>query len=71
MRNLSLYALSVTTLPNAKLSATAVDVDKNFLYAASESKNPDGDVDVELWKFPISQKDEIDVGGLSSYPPLS
>ncbi|KAF8339341.1 pol II transcription elongation factor [Amanita rubescens] len=60
MRNLSLYALSVTRLPNAKISATAVDVDENNLYAASEFKNPDGDVDVELWKFPISQKDEID-----------
>ena len=63
MRNLSLCALSVTRLENAKLSATAVDIDENILYAASESKNPDGDVDIEIWRFPLLQTDtdETDV----------
>lgn len=67
MRNLSLYALSVTKLTNGKLSATAVDIDENVLYAATESKNPGGDVDVELWKLPLSQKDEPDVSRIPGY----
>lgn len=67
MRNLSLYALSVTRFANGNLSATAIDIDENVLYAASESKNPGGDVDVELWKFPMSRKDEVDVSRIPSH----
>ncbi|KAF8627641.1 hypothetical protein AX15_004335 [Amanita polypyramis BW_CC] len=57
MRNLSLCALSVTRLENTRLSAAAIDIDENTLYTASESENPDGDVDVEIWRFPVLQKD--------------
>ncbi|PFH52192.1 hypothetical protein AMATHDRAFT_74468 [Amanita thiersii Skay4041] len=68
MRNLSLYALSFKTLRNAKISATALDVDDNVLYAASESKNPDSDVDVELWKLPLAEAEIKEGDEFSSSP---
>ncbi|KAK2463075.1 hypothetical protein APHAL10511_004730 [Amanita phalloides] len=54
MRNLSLYAQSVIPL-HAALSAIAVDVDENLLYATSESINSDGHIHIELWKLPVPQ----------------
>ncbi|KIL68708.1 hypothetical protein M378DRAFT_8174 [Amanita muscaria Koide BX008] len=57
MRNLTLCAVSAVQFENASISATAIDVDENVLYAASESKNPDGDVDIELWKVSIEQRE--------------
>lgn len=50
MRNLSLFATTTTELPGAKVSATAVDLDEHYIYAASEHQSPDGEVKVELWK---------------------
>jgi elongator complex protein 1 len=50
MRNLSLCASSVTHIPGANLSATAVDLDQNILYVASETSNPDGEVEIMIWK---------------------
>lgn len=52
MRNLSLIATEHDSFSyaNAHLTATAFDLDENVLYAASERKNQDGEVEVELWK---------------------
>lgn len=43
-------ASSVATLDNLNFSATTVDLDENVIYAVSERKNLDGEVDIELWK---------------------
>ncbi|KAH6910413.1 pol II transcription elongation factor [Coprinopsis sp. MPI-PUGE-AT-0042] len=52
MRNLSLIASDYTSFSyaNTNWTATALDLDEGILYAASETKNLDGEVDVELWK---------------------
>jgi elongator complex protein 1 len=52
MRNLSLIATEYDSFDyaNAHLTATAFDLDENVLYATSERKNLDGEVEVELWK---------------------
>ena len=52
MRNLSLIATEYDSLSyaNAHLTATAFDLDDNVVYATSERKNLDGEVELELWK---------------------
>ncbi|KAJ2931513.1 hypothetical protein H1R20_g5611, partial [Candolleomyces eurysporus] len=64
MRNLSLIATEYESLghENANLTATAFDLDENVLYAASERKNLDGEVEVELWKVPQRKKDDAGEG---------
>lgn len=59
MRNLSLVATEHDSLSyaNAHLTATAFDLDENVLYAASERKNLDGEVEVELWKVVQGSRD--------------
>lgn len=59
MRNLVLVADSVIVLDNVNISATAVDLDENVIYAVSEKQNFDGDVDVELWNFGKIQSSEL------------
>lgn len=59
MRNLVLVADSVIVLDNVNISATAVDLDENVIYAVSEKQNFDGDVDVELWKFGKIESSEL------------
>ncbi|KNZ72380.1 Elongator complex protein 1 [Termitomyces sp. J132] len=49
MRNLTLYAASATDLQNANVTATAIDLDENAIYAASERQDLDGNVSVEVW----------------------
>ncbi|KAJ6534029.1 pol II transcription elongation factor [Mycena vulgaris] len=51
MRNLSLAAELITALPDFSVSRTAIDLDENVLYAASESLNRDGDVEVKIWRI--------------------
>jgi hypothetical protein len=51
MRNLSLCAKTTVRLPNARISATAVDVECDVVYAVSEELNADGEVSVEVWKI--------------------
>lgn len=64
MRNLSLIATEYESLShaNANLTATAFDLDENVLYAASERKNLDGEVEVELWKVPQRKKGDAGEG---------
>lgn len=66
MRNLVLIASDYNSFSyaNTNWAATALDLDENILYAASESKNLDGEVDVELWRVPAekpSNSDEVQV----------
>ncbi|KAJ2918056.1 hypothetical protein MD484_g2395, partial [Candolleomyces efflorescens] len=71
MRNLSLIATEYESLShaNTNLTATAFDLDENVLYAASERKNLDGEVEVELWKVP--QKKKGDVGEGQAFPVMT
>jgi len=51
MRNLTLSATTFTEFKNANVSATAIDVDENVIYATSEKLTPDGELEVEIWKI--------------------
>lgn len=55
MRNLTLISSWETQIPTAKVTATAFDLDENAIYAASEARNADGEVDVALWKIDQSE----------------
>jgi len=59
MRNLSLCTSSVTHLPDANVAATAIDIEQNTLYIASEATSLDGQVEVALWK--VGSDDGADV----------
>ncbi|KAG5640485.1 hypothetical protein DXG03_008338, partial [Asterophora parasitica] len=59
MRNLSLYATSSTDLQNANVTATAIDVDENVIYTTSERQDPDGNVDVEVWKVEDNENPSV------------
>ena len=71
MRNLSLIASDYTSFSyaNTNWSATALDLDEGILYAASETKNLNGEIDVELWKVgskrPLTN-DQVQVCSLSN-----
>ena len=51
MRNLTLSAVTLTELQNADVSATAIDVDENIIFATSEKLSPDRELEVEIWKI--------------------
>ena len=66
MRNLSLCAKTTSSLPNTRITAAAVDLDRDVLYVASEQHNPDnGEVAFEIWKIALSGSE--DVSHLSSH----
>ena len=50
MRNLTLIATESSSLSNLNLTLTAIDLDENVTYAASEQQTLDGEVAVELWR---------------------
>lgn len=50
MRNLTLIATESSSLSNLNLTSTAIDLDENVIYAASEQQTLDGEVAVELWR---------------------
>jgi elongator complex protein 1 len=52
MWNLSLATELITGIPDLSVSGTAIDLDENVLYAASESQNSDGEVEVKIWSIP-------------------
>ncbi|KIK60852.1 hypothetical protein GYMLUDRAFT_244010 [Collybiopsis luxurians FD-317 M1] len=65
MRNLSLISLNAISLPNARISHAAIDLDQNILYVAIEkqsSSDGDEDVVVEIYR--------VDEGAPHSQPQL-
>jgi len=68
MRNIALTATAITSLPNANVTATTIDIDENVLYAASERQSPDADVQVDIWKVPLTE--EGSAGGQVSFHAL-
>ncbi|KAK7052844.1 putative elongator complex protein 1 [Paramarasmius palmivorus] len=52
MRNLVLTSIETVSLPNvSNITSTALDLDENATYAASERVSADGEVEVEIWKI--------------------
>ena len=51
MRNLGLRAVHNIALPNANLSAVAIDLEEDAIYVTSEGRNADADVEVEIFKL--------------------
>jgi len=49
MRNLTLIATESSSFANLNLTSTAIDLDENVIYAASEQLTLDGEVAVEIW----------------------
>lgn len=58
MRNLLLAASQLASIPNANLTGTAIDLDQNVLYTASERANADGEVEIEIWQVPQARTDD-------------
>ena len=56
MRNLSLSSYETISVSGANFSSTALDLDRNVLYVASERQNFDADVEVEIWKIELDAK---------------
>lgn len=55
MRNLTFISSWDSQIPSANVTATTFDLDENVIYAASEARNLDGEVEVELWKIDQSE----------------
>lgn len=56
MQNLCLCSSSSTCIPDGQIIATAIDLDQNVLYVASERQNLDGEVQVEILKLPFDEE---------------
>ena len=64
MRNLGLRAVHNIALPNANLSAVAIDLEEDAIYVTSERRNADADVEVEIFKL---ESGENKVGQVRSF----
>ena len=58
MRNLALRSVYNIALPNANLSAIAIDFEEDAIYVTSERQNGDADIEVEIFKLG-SQQNEV------------
>ena len=51
MRNLGLRSSSSVVFADAKISAVAIDLEENATYVASDRRNADANVEIEIWKI--------------------
>jgi len=51
MRSLTLISTWEVDVPPGNVTATTYDLDEHVIYVASERNNPDGEVEIELWKI--------------------
>ena len=51
MRNLSLSSVDATSLAEGGICSTAVDLDENVFYIASEKRISDGAVNIEIYRM--------------------
>ena len=63
MRNLGLRAVQNIAFPNANISAVAIDLEEDAIYATSERQNADADIEVEIFKLGLQQNDAKQVCG--------
>lgn len=68
MRNLGLRAVQNIPLPNANISAFAIDLEEDAIYVASERQNPDADIDVEIFKLVQQDDKAVQFYGVNSVP---
>jgi elongator complex protein 1 len=61
MRNLGLRAVHNIALPNANLSAVAIDLEEDAIYVASERQNADADIEVEIFKLESQENGVVQV----------
>jgi elongator complex protein 1 len=55
MRNLGLRAVHSIVLPNANISAVAIDLEEDVIYVTSERQNADADIEVEIFKLELQK----------------
>ena len=55
MRNLGLRAVQNIALFNANITAVAIDLEGDAIYVASERRNADADIEVEIFKLGLQQ----------------
>jgi len=71
MRNLGLRAVHNIALPNANLSAVAIDLEEDAIYVTSERQNAGADIDVEVFKLGSRQDGVIQVRDFRSVPAVT
>ncbi|CAA7260510.1 unnamed protein product [Cyclocybe aegerita] len=59
MRNLTLISSWEVHIPAGDLTATTYDLDENIIYVSTECSNPDGEVEVELWRIEQSENRNV------------
>ena len=57
MRNLGLRDVQNIALPNANISALAIDLEEDAIYVTSERQNADADIEVEIFKLGLQQNE--------------
>jgi hypothetical protein len=57
MRNISLASITRTSIDDAKISATAIDLDSSVIYIASE-KTAQDELEIGVWKIANGEVDE-------------
>ena len=70
MRNLGLRAAHNIALPNANLSAVAIDLEGDAIYVTSERQNADADIEVEIFKLESQQNGVAQVCGPRLVPTV-
>jgi len=61
MRNLGLRVVHDIALPNANISAVAIDLEEDAIYVASERQNADADIEVEIFKLESHENGALQV----------
>ena len=65
MRNLGLRDVQNIALPNANVSALAIDLEEEAIYVTSERPNADADIEVEIFKLGLQQNEVVQVPNFS------
>ena len=65
MRNLGLRDAQNIALPNANISALAIDLEDDAIYVTSERQNADADIEVEIFKLGLQQSEVVQVRNFS------
>jgi hypothetical protein len=61
MRNLGLRSVSNLQIAGANIYAVALDLDEKTIYATSDHRNADADVEIDIWKIDIGTNILVEV----------
>ena len=70
MRNLGLRTVHNIALPNANLSAAAIDFEEDAIYVTSERQNADADIEVEIFKLESQEDGVVQVCAFRTVPTV-